>query len=58
MPGKLCKISFLEELYMKKWDQVLRFHITFSLIEIRDYIINNGIILKLHFISYIAGIKN
>lgn len=43
---------------MKKWDQVLRFHITFSLIEIRDYIINNGIILKLYFISYIAGIKN
>jgi len=43
---------------MKKWDQVSRFDITFSLIEIRDYIINNGIILKLHFISYIAGIKN
>jgi hypothetical protein len=43
---------------MKKCDQVSRFDITFSLIEIRDYIINNGIIFKSHFISYIAGIKN
>jgi hypothetical protein len=39
---------------MKKWD----FDITFSLIEIRDYIINNGIIFKLHFISCITGIKS